>query len=441
MRNVLFVTKKNGELSTDEVMRVFDSTDDLDTIKAAVEKAKDRVYASWASVDARDRAGEKIPIADIIKEQETLLSRNGPITDEHSNRVVGQTLSFKVLTNPDSGTIGVLHLNKIFTDNAVDDNVWQETQSGKRKGSSVGGINEGERVELDRATGQESVILENFSQLETANVENPCNPFATHEAVSAVAKSNGPVQKTFAGFDTLSECVSANRPFEDDPMAYCLDMQTKFLEAHKECTKSKKQESVINKVSENIKQENKSLEVDSMDTEEIKKAVAEAVSPIVKSVEELEKKLDTMKAEDAEEEKPEEEEKKKAKKEGDGDSDEKLPDELQEKKKEVDVQGDDEPESPEGEDANQETAEGVVKTSDVKKMVDAAVKKAISTKTVSKGTTPRGSTQVVGHTHVSKAAKEYDELPLKIALGTVRKGMREVNALHEAHIKRNLGGI
>ena len=192
MVKVLFVTKQDQKrtLSEDELIKIFEDNDNLDIIKTAVEEAKDRIFCSWATVEMKDKAGELIPVEDVIKQQDVLMERNAPITDEHSNRVIGQTLAWKVLEHPMSKTLGVLHLNKIFNHNEFDDQVWGEIQSGKRTGSSIGGFNTSESYQKDNVTNSDAKVLHGFHQFETASVFDPCNPLALNEAVSVIAKSN-----------------------------------------------------------------------------------------------------------------------------------------------------------------------------------------------------------------------------------------------------------
>lgn len=175
-------------MSTAQILQVFRESEDLDEIKAAVEQAQDRLYTSWASVQARDNAKELIPIEEVIAQQDILLNRAGPISDMHTNKIVGRTLAYKVLEHPTTKTLGVLHLNKIYNDNPVDHQVWKEIQNGERTGSSVGGLNTGDAFEM--YDGKMTKVLTGFHQYETASVDNPCNPFATNTAVSAVAKAN-----------------------------------------------------------------------------------------------------------------------------------------------------------------------------------------------------------------------------------------------------------
>ena len=67
MTEILYVRKQEDKfLEVNDVIKGFEHADNLDDIKNYVEKAKDRMYISWASVDARDKAGERIPIDDSI---------------------------------------------------------------------------------------------------------------------------------------------------------------------------------------------------------------------------------------------------------------------------------------------------------------------------------------------------------------------------------------
>lgn len=185
---LLFVKKgsRGAGIPTEEVMRIFETETDLEKIKAAVEQASERLYVSWASVDVVDNAHERIRIEEVASNQDVLLERGGPITDEHTNRVIGQTLGYKIMQHP-TEKLGILHLNKIFGHNSLDDQVWDEIASGKRKGSSVGGFNENQTFEMmDDGPVR---VLEGFRHMETASVFEPCNPLALNEAVSVVAKS------------------------------------------------------------------------------------------------------------------------------------------------------------------------------------------------------------------------------------------------------------
>lgn len=191
MTETLYISKENKETySTDEVLLCFKNSDNLDEIKAYVEKAEERLYVAWASVDGIDSDNQKIPIGLVIKAQDELMKRGAPLQYRHTNKNVGKTLAYKVAQHPKSGGIGVLHLNMIYNGLPIDDEVWTDIVSGKLKGLSVGGQGViGSKEYNDNLKSMVEVYSE-FGQYETSPVENPANRLALNEAVSAVAKEN-----------------------------------------------------------------------------------------------------------------------------------------------------------------------------------------------------------------------------------------------------------
>ncbi|RME52497.1 hypothetical protein D6783_04560 [Candidatus Woesearchaeota archaeon] len=228
---------KNG-LETWEVIKIFRESNDLEEIKKAVENAKDRLYATFSTVDVRDKEGEKIPIEEAIEQQKAQMERGGVVTDMHSNDIVGRTLAWKVMPHPaTNGRLGILQLNKIYSGTDYLDQVWKEIQEGKRTGSSLGGRNKD--VEIVVEDGLPTRVLRGFEHYETATVYSPANQLALNQAVSAVAKSTkatpsqiddaiqalqllkkGLVQKPFAGYKDFDDCVRQNQD-KDNPQAYC----------------------------------------------------------------------------------------------------------------------------------------------------------------------------------------------------------------------------
>lgn len=322
MRKILFIRKQdqNLQFDTDELIKIFEGTDDLGIIKDNVEKAKDRLFCSWATVEMKDKAGELIPVDDVVKQQDTLLERNGPITDEHTNRVIGQTLAWKVLEHPMSKTLGVLHLNKIFNHNDFDDQVWKEIQSGERTGSSIGGFNTSESMGKDTVTNSNAMVLHGFKQFETASVFDPCNPLALNEAVSVVAKSSSSKgcdedkrKESKKEADLGISAGQPNSPLSTETTEY---KEVEEMEKNKNFTAQvvmteegfkqldAKLDNVINKF--DTKQDSKSIHKEGENMEENK--ILKKLDQISKGIDANSKRLDSLEKVD-EEEKPKEEDK------------------------------------------------------------------------------------------------------------------------------------
>jgi len=399
MKELLLVNKKemNGTgLPTDEILEVFSKSESLEEIKSTVEQANDRLYVTFASVDVRDKSGELIPIDDVIKQQEGLLNRGGPVTDNHTNRVIGRTMAFKVMNSPGTDHRGVLHLNKIFSDLELADEVWKEIKSGERSGSSVGGITTKE-PEFEMREGMSTKILNGFEQFETASVDTPANQLALNQAFSMVAKSDDSKPEFFM---KLNDKVFKLRP-----------VSKRLLE----------KETASSPVKKIVSEENKKIIGDKMEKENTEKGdIKDVAMQKIASGESLNKEeYDAMKAVlaknaeslkiDDEEEKPKEEE---------------VKPEEEEKKKEVSTTPtDDQPEDEISEDANELTSlKGKLSSleANMGKMVDVMNKNLEVTKSIK---TERPTLANKQDTEV----KKFLSSALDIATGKTKKTWSEVH--------------
>lgn len=445
MTKILFVKKQGLEetLTTDDIVRLFEESEDLEKIKAAVEKADDRILVTWATVEMKDKAGEIIPVSDVVRQQDTLLERGGPISDTHTNKIIGKTMAYKVMEHPDTNTMGILHLDKIFADNQLDDKVWNEIITGEKTGSSVGGFNTSQSMTRDPVTGEKAKVLEGFSHIETAMVDDPCNPMALNEAFSIVAKSN--VNKTREV--KKSELSDTIRNLPNEVFDKIEKEINEALEKN-DGTKTQNGETNINK-KDLLDDINTKKAGDNME-EDIKKTI----SDLTETVKGLTEEVTKLKKQDApekepEEEKPkepedkkkaddEEEEKKKVAKEDEEDKEPKEEDKKKVKKEDAksDIDGETDapsPESPVVDDSN----DADVFKKDIEKLSETVgdIKKVVEgLKSVDKSTTPLPGTVQ----EVTKAQKEFQDTPLNIATGKTKKTWLEVNKMNKDYLE---GGI
>ena len=191
----------------------------------------ERVVRGYASVQIKDSQGEIIPIkgtTGLKRSMNTWMDRGGIITDTHTNRVVGKGLNWAEKVHPKTGKPAIIIDYKIHKDYSIDDQVWDEIKSGKRKGLSFGGRALDEPT-IKRDKDSDGVVRElgNFEAYEMASVEDPANKFAENTHVNFLAKSNSDknveklsndlqkgyvvkdIKKPFAGFSGFDECVSA----------------------------------------------------------------------------------------------------------------------------------------------------------------------------------------------------------------------------------------
>jgi len=318
MSEVLFIKKsETSTKSTDDVIKLFETTDNIESIRKNVENAEERLFVSWASVDAKDKAKERIPIQDLIKLQSTYMSRGGPIMDNHTNKQIGKTLAWKVLEHPKTKTLGILHLNKIYNDYVSDDSAWQEIVQGKRVGSSVGGVAEGS-IKARTKDGEPVDNITGFSHIETSSVFEPCNQYALNEAFSVVAKSESAekVGDKDIHSDKWKRCVKqvqTNNP-EVDAYAICtaqLGAESFKSNTYIKMVEEKKKEEV--KTDDTIKQDGEDMtpETSEVSQEDMMKLIQTLMDRLDEVEATIAGKTEEDKAEDEEEPMTEDEEEKK----------------------------------------------------------------------------------------------------------------------------------
>lgn len=197
---------------------------------------EDRIARGWASVEVKDSQGEIVPIEDLRKSMSTWMFRGGFISDQHTNRIVGKGLRWYEDTHKKSGKQGIVIDYQIFKNYTIDNAVWAEIKSGKRKGLSFGGraTNKPTKKE-DSYSGETASQLNGLETYEMASVFGPANELSENTMVNYLAKSNEndngyieglvlkdaenlahdlqkgcaiiDVKKPFAGFETFDACV------------------------------------------------------------------------------------------------------------------------------------------------------------------------------------------------------------------------------------------
>jgi hypothetical protein len=184
---------KEGSLNTDEVLKVFKESTNLEEIKGAVQKAKERLFVSFDTVQTIDRQKEELPVDNqLMDTYKTYMNRGGILLDLHSNTQLGKTLDYKSFNHPDNNLPGVLTINKVYDDYPYDNEMWNKMQRGEIKGVSVGGKVDHKEISKDGLGGLYRK-LKGFCMGEKSLVHGsrvPCNPLATIPAFSLIAKSD-----------------------------------------------------------------------------------------------------------------------------------------------------------------------------------------------------------------------------------------------------------
>lgn len=142
----------------------------------------DRTFSCWGSVEVFDRHKELIPIEEFKKFMHIWMDRGAPLTDNHSNRIIGRGLNYEFREK--NGKPGVLITGKIYRNYPLDDEIWSAIKAGKKEGLSIGGAFYGEPKETE-----EGKILQGLVGYEFSVVDRCGNQGATFEDVNMLAKS------------------------------------------------------------------------------------------------------------------------------------------------------------------------------------------------------------------------------------------------------------
>lgn len=187
-----------------------------------IQDEKNRIVRGWGTVDIRDLDNEVLPMDEFRKIMPIIMKRGGIIQDSHTNKNCGKIINFEIKNNPEVNREGLLLTYQIYDDTELDNRVWEEIKSNKRKGLSFGGAAKGTpkiKIDLEKYGGDPVKILSQLEGYEFSSVFEPCNPEALNTEVNYFAKGKD-VKKPFAGYKDFDSCVAQNQD-KKDANAYC----------------------------------------------------------------------------------------------------------------------------------------------------------------------------------------------------------------------------
>lgn len=186
-----------------------------------------RIFSGWGSVSIVDKQGDLIPIKEFRPVMEKLMARNAPVTDSHSNHVIGRIIDYEFKPT-EEGHDGLYLTAEIFNHYPTDEQAWEKIKSGEFSGFSLGG-KAGTKTPQCTNIGCYNV-LGDIEAWEFSVVSVPANSKANIDKVNKLAKSdtqksyiikNGYIiQKPFAGYKDFEQCVNENKD-KGNPQAYC----------------------------------------------------------------------------------------------------------------------------------------------------------------------------------------------------------------------------
>ena len=184
---------KIGTLRT-KSMTVLDSTDE------------NRFFEGYLTVEMKDKQGEITVVDELYKVLPIWVDRGAPITDTHSNRVIGKGINFAKTTVEEGGVSypAIKITGKIHKNYELDTDIWEKIKSGEYKGLSFGGATKANRVPRVMKDGDVAYALTDLEHYEVAVCKDPAVPLALITDYNTLAKATVPSEPRGDGKEIIT---------------------------------------------------------------------------------------------------------------------------------------------------------------------------------------------------------------------------------------------
>ena len=184
---------KIGTLRT-KSMTVLDSTDE------------NRFFEGYLTVEMKDKQGEITVVDELYKVLPIWVDRGAPITDTHSNRVIGKGINFAKTTVEEGGVSypAIKITGNILKNYELDTDIWEKIKSGEYKGLSFGGATKANRVPRVMKDGEVVYALTDLEHYEVAVCKDPAVPLALITDYNTLAKATIPSEPRGDGKEIIT---------------------------------------------------------------------------------------------------------------------------------------------------------------------------------------------------------------------------------------------
>jgi len=175
-------------------MTVLDSTDE------------NRFFEGYLTVEMKDKQGEITVVDELYKVLPIWVDRGAPITDTHSNRVIGKGINFAKTTVEEGGVSypAIKITGKIHKNYELDTDIWEKIKSGEYKGLSFGGATKANRVPRVMKDGEVVYALTDLEHYEVAVCKDPAVPLALITDYNTLAKATIPSEPRGDGKEIIT---------------------------------------------------------------------------------------------------------------------------------------------------------------------------------------------------------------------------------------------
>ena len=151
-----------------------------------------RFFEGYLTVQVKDKQGEITIVDELIKVLPIWMDRGAPISDTHSNRIIGKGISYAktVYKSVEGDEYPAIKITgKIHKDYHLDDEIWGKIKSGEYKGLSFGGATKANRTPKIMKDGSVAYELKSLEHYEVAVCKDPAVPLALITDYNPLAKA------------------------------------------------------------------------------------------------------------------------------------------------------------------------------------------------------------------------------------------------------------
>ena len=152
----------------------------------------ERFFEGYLTVQIKDKQGEITVVDELYKVLPIWMDRGAPISDTHSNRIIGKGINYSkdIYKDTDGEEYPAIKITgKIHKDYELDNEIWKKIKSGEYKGLSFGGATKSDRDPVRMKDGSIAYSLKDLEHYEVAVCADPAVPLALITDYNPVAKS------------------------------------------------------------------------------------------------------------------------------------------------------------------------------------------------------------------------------------------------------------
>lgn len=152
----------------------------------------DRYFEGYLTVQVKDKQGEITIVDELYKVLPIWMDRGAPISDTHSNRIIGKGINYSKssFVDKDGSEYPAIKITgKIHKNYELDNEIWNKIKSGEYKGLSFGGATRTNREPIVMKDGSIAYALKELEHYEVAVCKDPAVPLALITDHNNVAKA------------------------------------------------------------------------------------------------------------------------------------------------------------------------------------------------------------------------------------------------------------